>query len=45
MSITFVTHSLVDKNPLGAGGDTVAGPVRDQIAVILCVHTATDNGR
>jgi hypothetical protein len=30
-------HSLVDKNPLGAGEDTAAGPVRDQIgAVILC---------
>jgi len=39
-------HSLVDKNPLGAGEDTAAGPVRDQIgAVILYLHTATDNGR
>jgi hypothetical protein len=37
MSITFVMHSLVDKNPLGAGEHAAAAPVRDQIgAVILC---------
>lgn len=37
MSITFVMHSLVDKNPLGAGKHTAAGPVRDQLgAVFLC---------